>query len=471
MPTDDLLFTSATRLLALLRAREISARELVDAHLAQIERVNPQLNAVVTLTAERARHEAADADRRLAGADPRPLEGLPITIKDSFEMAGVRSTDGTRIFEDHVPLADAVSVARLRAAGGIVLGKTNVPELALDYDCANPVFGRTNNPWDLERSPGGSSGGEGAAIASGCSPLGLGSDLAGSVRIPAHFCGIAALKPTQEAVPRTGHMPVGPMSLSLALMATVGPMARSVGDLALAYNVLRGPDPRDPYILPSPPAEPETEALAGLGCSFYVDGGSTPVAAPIRDAVRAAATALGDAGLRVEERVPPGLDTSFRTFMRFAFADGAAFLRLLAGDRYGEYRPELRRTIESQVELGMLEFFTVGMERDLFRVGIAELLAKTPIVLGPTLPIPAFRYGADGHDIEGTHVGHVDPLWGTAWVNLAGLPAVAVPAGLTPEGLPITVQLVGAPFSEGRLLAAAALLERALGGYQRPPSV
>ena len=469
MATDDLLFASATTLLARLRAREVSSVELVDAHLAQIARVNPRLNAIVTLTADSARAEAADADRRIAAGDPRPLEGLPVTIKDSIETAGVRTTDGTTLFADYVPFADAVAVARWKRAGAIVLGKTNVPELALDYDCANPVFGPTLNPWDPERVPGGSSGGEGAAIASGCSALGLGSDLAGSVRIPAHFCGIVALKPTLEAIPRTGHMPPGIPPLPLALMGTLGPMARTVGDLALAYDLARGPHPSDPYIHPSPAVSEARIDVRGLRCAFYTSGGPTPVAAPIRDATLRAAGALGDAGLHCEERAPRGLDSAHEILIRLILADGGAGFRMLAGERYGDFRPELRRTLESQPALTGMELLLEGMRRDAFRADLAALMEEYPVILAPTLPIPAFRHDHDGHDIDGTHVDHMAPLWGTDWVNLAGLPAVAVPVGLTGDGLPIGVQIVGRPFAEGEILAVARVVEEALGGYRRPP--
>jgi amidase len=469
VPPDDLLFAPAARLLALLRARELSSTELVDAHVARIARVNPRLNAVVTLTPEAARREAAEADRRLRAGEARPLEGLPVTIKDSLETAGVRSTCGTKIFEDYVPASDAVTVARLRAAGAIVLGKTNLPELALDFDCDNPVFGRSNNPWDLERTPGGSSGGEAAAIASGCSPLGLGSDLGGSIRMPAHFCGIAGLKPTLEAIPRTGHMPPSMFPLPIALMATVGPMARRVADLALAFNVLRGSHPSDPYSRPAPAAEPERVALRGLRCAFFTEGGPTPVAAPIREAVRRAARALAAAGLEVEERVPVGLAEVHRVFLTLILADGGAGFRLLAGDRYGELRPQLRQTLERQAPLSALELLLAGIERDVFRADLARLMEDCPVVLAPVLPIAAFRHDHDGHDIEGSHVEHMAPIWGTDWVNLAGLPAVAVPAGATPEGLPIGVHVVGRPFAESEVLAVAAVIEDALGGYRRPP--
>ena len=469
---DALLFASATRLLALLRAREVSATELVDAHLARIAELHPRLNAIVTRTAERARREAADADRRLAAGDaPRPLEGLPVTIKDAFEMAGVRSTDGCRIFADYLPARDAIAVDRWRRAGAIVLGKTNVPELSFDFDCDNLVFGRTNNPWDLERTPGGSSGGEAAAIATGCSPLGLGSDLGGSIRMPSHFCGIVGLKPTVEAVPRTGHMPPGVAPLPVALMGTVGPMARRVEDLALAYNLLRGPHPDDPYIVSSPPADPAAESLRDVACAFFTAGGPTPVAPPICAAVERAAGALADAGLRVEERTPRGLHFVHRVFMTMLTADGGAGFRTMAGERYLELRPSLRAVLDGARELSTTEFLIAAMERDVFRTDLARMMDECPIVLAPTLPIPAFRHDHHGHDIDGTHVEHIDPLWGTDWVNVAGLPAVAVPAGRTADGLPIGVQVVGRRFAEGQVLAVAAVIERALGGYQRPPDL
>jgi Asp-tRNA(Asn)/Glu-tRNA(Gln) amidotransferase A subunit family amidase len=465
----DLLRASATRLLALLRAREISARELVELHLERIARVNPRLNAIVTLTAEQARAAAAIADARLRAGDARPLEGLPVTIKDAFALAGVRSTDGCKLFETYVPETDAVAVERWKRAGAIVLGKTNVPELSFDFDCENPVFGRTNNPWDLARTPGGSSGGEAAAIASGCSPLGLGSDLAGSIRMPAHFCGIAGLKPTVQAVPRTGHLPPGIGPLPLTLMATVGPMARAVEDLALAYELLRGPHPSDPDILPSVAAEPERVDVRRLRCAFYASGGPTPVAAPIQEAVRCAARALADAGLAVEERAPAMLASAHRVFMTLVTADGGSGFRMMAGERFGELRPQLRRFLEASRELSASEFLLAGIERDAIRMEVAELLAACPVILAPVLPIAAFRHDHDGHDVEGVHVEHNDPLWTTDWVNLTGLPAVAVPAGATSDGLPVGVQIVGRPFAEGEVLAVARVVERALGGYRPPP--
>jgi amidase len=246
--SDDLLFAPAHRLVAMLKAKEVSSVELVDACIERIESANRGLNAIVTLVEERAAREAEASDRRLAaGTEVRPLEGLPITIKDSIITAGVRSTWGTKMFEHHVATYDAPTVARLRAAGAIVICKSNTPEMTLDYDCENPLFGATNNPWDHSRVPGGSSGGEAVALAVGMAPLGMGSDYGGSIRVPSHFCGVAGLKPSWGTIPLSGHMSPGPASPPpIAHMATIGPMARYVDDLILAYNIVKGPHPSWP---------------------------------------------------------------------------------------------------------------------------------------------------------------------------------------------------------------------------------
>src|SRR5215470_4138842 len=281
--SDELYFAPARRLLSMLTAREISSTELTRAFYERIRKVNPRLNAIVTLCEERALREAAESDRRLAaGSEIRPLEGLPITIKDSIATEGVRSTDGMKILEHNVPERDAPTVVRYRQAGTVVIGKTNIPEMAMDYDCENPVFGATNNPWNLARVPGGSSGGEAAALAAGFCALGLGSDYGGSIRVPAHFSGVVGLKPTWGTIPGSGHLfgpfdPFIPGPPPAVGMATIGPMARYVDDLTLAYNILRGPDASSPYIVPSNEAHPETLDIKKLRCALFTDGGGVPV--------------------------------------------------------------------------------------------------------------------------------------------------------------------------------------------------
>src|SRR2546425_5503678 len=260
---DELVYTSATSLAQAIRGKLVSSQEVVEAYIHRIEAVNPQLNAIVQLTAEAALAQAREADAAQARGEIKgPLHGVPITIKDSFDTEGVISTAGTKGRASYVPQQDATAVARMRAAGAILLGKTNLPELSLAYESDNLVYGRTNNPYDLSRTPGGSSGGEGAIIAAGGSPLGLGNDAGGSIRIPVHFCGIAGIKPTSGRVPRTGNFP-GPGG-AFDMIWQPGPMARFVEDLSLALPIIAGVDGRDPSIVPVPLGDPKRVDLKTL---------------------------------------------------------------------------------------------------------------------------------------------------------------------------------------------------------------
>src|ERR1022692_3985751 len=277
--SDELFFAPASQLLQMLRSRQVSSAEMVSAFIERIESLNHHVKSVVTLCEERAAEESDVADHRLSGReDVRPLEGLPITIKDSIETKGIRSTDGMKILEHHIPTEDAPTVARLRAAGAIIIAKTNIPEMAMDYDCDNPLFGSTNNPWNTGRVPGGSSGGEAASLASGMCALGLGSDYRGSIRVPAHFCGVVGLKPTWGTIPGSGHMaPSVAAPPPLAQMATIGPMARYVDDLTLAYNIVKGPHPSAPYTVPTAEAHPEKVDLKKIRCAIFTDACDVPV--------------------------------------------------------------------------------------------------------------------------------------------------------------------------------------------------
>src|SRR6266550_7273429 len=301
---DGIVSASAAELAEAIRSKKWSSKEIVEAHLDRIAKVNPKLNAVVQLTAEAARKEADEADAALARGEIKgPLHGVPLTIKDTLETAGVICTGGTKGRANFAPKADATAVARLRAAGGIILGKTNVPELAGAIESDNLVYGRTNNPYDLARTPGGSSGGEAAIIAACGSPLGLGTDAGGSIRIPAHFCGLAAIKPTSGRVPRTGQFPQ-PMG-ARAPVFHVSLIARRVEDLALALPIISGPDFRDNSIVGMPLLDPKAVTLSGLKLAFFDDDG---VASPIKEitaAVRGSAKAFMDAGLTVEEKRTP----------------------------------------------------------------------------------------------------------------------------------------------------------------------
>src|SRR6266851_7253212 len=381
--SDDLFFAPAHQLAAMLRAREVSSIEMVSAFIERIESVNHGLNAVVTLVEERAAREAEEADRRLASKSaPRPLEGLPISIKDSVMTEGVRSTDGMKIFEHYVPAADAPTVARLRAAGAIIIAKTNLPEMAMDYDCDNPVFGATNNPWNHARVPGGSSGGEAAALATGMSPLGLGSDYGGSIRVPSHFCGTVGLKPTWGTIPMSGHMPPGVASPPpLAHMATIGPMARFVDDLTLSYNIIRGAHPSALYTAPTTEAHPEKVDLKKLRCAIFTNAGEIPVASDIRTAIERAGKELEKAGIAVEEVKPP-VDDGARIWWEYAMADGNQLGIEALGDNLKLSRERLRNNMAASPSKSAAEYFKIAMARDAWRLKLAEFLEPSPIILG-----------------------------------------------------------------------------------------
>jgi amidase len=473
---DDVHHAPAHEILALLRSRELSATELTAALYKRIDRVNPELNAIVTLCQERALKSAADSDRRLAGkGEVRPLEGLPVTIKDAIATAGVRSTDGTRILEKNVPERDAPVVARLLAAGAVLLGKTNLPELALDYDCVNPVFGATRNPWDLERVPGGSSGGEAAALAAGLTPLGVGSDYGGSIRVPAHFCGVVGLKPSWGSIPAIGHLlgpldPFAPWPPPLAHMATIGPMARYVDDLTLAYNVLRGPEPGSVYTVPTQRARPESVDLKKVRCAVFTDVAGLPMASEIREAVERAATTLERAGVPVEVATPP-IDAAHRIWLEYHAADGGELLLDALGPHMDTLRERLQQALLAPSPgRSAAEFFDISIQRDTFRVQLAQFMERYPIIISPPFPVTAFPHGALEVDIDGTKHGLLDEVgWPALWVNCAGLPAAVVPVGHDRAGLPIGVQIVGRAFAEETVLAVAKVLEQQLGGFQRPP--
>ncbi len=472
---DELSLAPARRLIAMLLAREVSSIELTRAAYERIRRINPKLNAVVTLCEERALKEAAESDRRPgARSDIRPLEGLPITIKDSIASAGVRSTDGMRILEHHVPDRDAPTVARYRRAGAVMLGKTNIPEMAMDYDCENPVFGATNNPWNPGRVPGGSSGGEAAALAAGLCALGLGSDYAGSIRVPSHFSGVVGLKPSWGTIPGSGHLfgpydPFAPGPPPVANMATIGPMARYVDDLTLAYNILRGPDPSSPYTVPTNEARPETIDVTKVRCALFTDGGGAPVRAEIRAAVERAGKALQKAGVPVDAANPP-IQRAAELWLSYATADGGQPLIEAMGDRIALSRERLRQFMFQPLpSKPAAEFFRIAIQRDTYRIELANFMETYQIVICAPFCITAFEHGALEVDIDGRKYPLPEANWPAVWVNCAGLPAVIVPDGQDKDGLPIGIQVVGRAFGEETVLAIARALEQELGGFQRPP--
>ncbi len=467
-------FMTAGRLLALMERREISSADLVRLFIERCNALNPRLNAVVTLAEERALAEAADSDRRrVRRQGVRALEGLPFTVKDTISTQGIRSTAGTRKLAHHIPERDAATVAHLRAAGAIVIGKSNVPELGGDIDCDNPVFGATSNPWDLSRTPGGSSGGEGAAVAAGLNAFGLGSDTGGSVRIPAHFCGVAGLKPGWGTVSRTGHLPPETAtSPPVHNVATVGPLARCVDDLTLTYNVLKGPSWDSPNTVPSADARPERVVLRDLRCAFFTAlGGQMPVDRDIREAAARAARILGERGIAVEEVTPP-IEESFEENSRYYGADGRRLNLEWYGADIVHCRPKLLKLMVSSLsrETTAADFFKSSMRRDELRCRLAQFMERYPIILTVPCCMTAFRHD-DGEEInlDGATWHRLSAIWPTTWASFYGLPAVVLPAGSDRNGLPVGVQVVGRAFEEEKVLAVARAIEQDLGGYQPPP--
>ena len=473
--SDELDFAPARKLLSTLIAREVSSTELVRAAYDRIRKVNPRLNAIVTLCEERALREAAESDRRLsAKSGIRPLEGLPVTIKECISTEGLRSTVGMKMLEHNVPERDAPTVARYRQAGAVIIGKTNIPEMLSDYDCENPVFGATNNPWHPGRVPGGSSGGEAAALAAGLCSLGLGSDFGGSIRVPAHFSGVVGLKPTWGTIPGSGHLfgpfdPFAPGPPPVVSMATIGPMARYVDDLTLAYNILRGPDLTSPYTVPSNEARPETMDLRKARCALFTDGGGVPVSNEIRAAVEHAGKALQKAGVEVEEAMPP-IQRAAELWWLYATADGGRPLNQAMGDKINLLRPRLLQFLfQPQPSKSAAEFFGIAIQRDMFRIELAKFMERYPIIIGAPFCVTAFEHGALEVDIDGSKCPLFEANWPALWVNCAGLPGAVVSAGRDRDGLPIGVQVVGRAFGEESVLAIAKALEQELGGFQRPP--
>jgi Asp-tRNA(Asn)/Glu-tRNA(Gln) amidotransferase A subunit family amidase len=468
---NDLTFLPAVSMAEQIRKKRISPVELVESHLAQIETLNPRLNAFVQVDAERARRAAHEAEARVMQKKKLGLlHGVPVSIKSSISVAGMRCESGTRLRAGFVAAQDAPLVARLRAAGAIVLGMTNTPELLMAWETDNPLYGRTNNPWDLERTPGGSSGGEAAAIAAGMSAGGVGSDGGGSIRVPAHFSGICGLKPTPGRIPSTGHYPVsaGPF----ALIGVVGPMARTVADLRVLFKVMQGPDIGDTCAAPVPLRWPNEEQARKLRIGYFDDDGRTPVTPETSAAVRTAAEALRGAGFQVERFQPEGLEEARQLWRKFFVAAGGMLLRPMFKGRESDLSPILKQFLEWSAAEPVLTGETLlyaWIQRDELRVRFLAQMQRYHILLCPAAAIPAFRHGERSWMVEGKTVHYLDAWSYTEFFNLLGNPAAVVPVGRSSEGLPIGVQIVGRPWEEEQVLSVAATLEKQCGAWKRPP--
>jgi Asp-tRNA(Asn)/Glu-tRNA(Gln) amidotransferase A subunit family amidase len=467
----ELTFFSALSMAEQIRQKKLSPVELVDAHLVRIANLNSRLNAFVQVDEVRARRDAQRLESdAMRGEFKGPLHGIPISVKSSLDVAGLHCESGTRLRAGNVAARDAVLVSRLKDAGAIVLGVTNTPELLMAWETDNLLYGRTNNPWDLTRTPGGSSGGEAAAIASGCSAGGVGSDGGGSIRVPAHFSGICGLKPTPGRIPSTGHFPVsaGPF----ALLGVVGPMARTVPDLQALFEVMAGPDDSDPCSAPVSLRKIQRDELKQIRIGVFEDDGRTPVTPETRAAVRTAAEALTRAGLQVVPFRPDGLEQARDLWWKLFGTAGGMILGTLTKGREAELSPILCEFLNwaaaEPPHTGQTLLHT-WLLRDELRTRILAQMQLFPILLCPAAAIPAFRHGERLWQVEGKTVKYLDAWSYTEWFNLLGNPGAVVPLGQSPEGLPIGVQIVGRPWKEELVLAVATEVERECGGFRKPP--
>lgn len=481
MPPSPLF--SAREIAAQIRGKEISPVEVARIHLERIERLNPKLNAFVDYQSEAVLTQAREAERAvLRGDDLGPLHGVPLSIKSSIDVAGHRCEAGTRLLAGRIADEDAPLVARLRAAGAVILGVTNVPELLMAWETDNLLYGRTNNPWDLTRTAGGSSGGEAAAISAGLSAGGVGSDGGGSIREPAHFCGICGLKPTPGRIPSTGHFPKagGPF----ALIGVVGPMARTIEDVRILFEAMAGWDDGDTASAPVALREVRDASLRGMGVGFFEDDGRTPVTRETRDAVKRAAGLLVGCGFLVERFRPEGLEEARRRWWDFFGTAGGMTLgpmtsrSMTSGAKSSAHESELSpmlREFQSWTNASPAHtgesLLWAWLGRDEIREKVLFQMRKFPVLLCPTAAIPAFCHGEREWQVEGKTVKYLDAWSYCAWFNLLGFPAVVVPMGFSEQGLPIGVQIVGRPWEEEMMLAVAAKLEEARGPWQGPPQV
>jgi len=481
---EELVFCSASELARLIREGIVPAVAVVEAFLAQIAAHNPALNAIVTLDEEGARRRAEQADVALAeGKIWGPLHGVPVTVKDVFETAGMRTTSSHRSLADYIPEQDATVVARLRYAGAILLGKSNLPDFAAGIQCNSPLFGITNNPWDQQRTPGGSSGGEAAAVAAGLTALGLGSDIGGSIRLPAHFCGLFALKPTDHRVSNAGHIPPPPGSINpVRHMAANGPLARSVSDLRLGLSVIAGPDGRDLDVAPVPLIDMPKRPLATLRFAWSDDFGGVPVSAETREALAQLAADLQQAGCLVERQNPADFDfqDAWRTYGQIY---GAMIYSAMPGvprffiRRLGPlmFRDPIFQSAARSATASAQTYFAALDRRDRLINSLERFLSGYDAWLCPVASVPAFEHrdpkqlaapiDVDGHKVPGSLAG----LGYTSIFNLTGHPAVVAPLTRSKDGLPIGVQLIGRRWGEMALLNTAEALTDISGPFRRPP--
>jgi Asp-tRNA(Asn)/Glu-tRNA(Gln) amidotransferase A subunit family amidase len=463
-------YSTIAEIRELIRTKNISPPEVVAAHLERAAALQPKLNAFVHLDAPAAREQARHAEQEvLRGDDLRALHGVPVTVKSCIDVAGWPCPSGSLLRKHYVASQDAVLVARLKAAGAIVLGNTNTPEFLMAYETDNRVSGKTSNPWDLSRSAGGSSGGEAAAIAAGCSMGGVGSDGGGSIRVPAHFCGICGLKPTPGRIPATGHFPAGVGAF--AWIGVVGPMARTIADVRALFEVMAGPDPGDALSAAVPIREVDDRQRKGLRVGILESDALGVADEETSAAVKKAANNLAAQGFEVEPLRLRGLD---RVIELWWFFFGPAIAHLfrpsVAGqeDQLSAIFREYLEVAEAEPKVTLDSFLAACAERDVLRAEILRQMRDVPILLSPVSSTTAFLHG-EGTWRPAAKECYRDTMRFSQWLNLAGLPGASVPVGVSAQGLPIGVQVIGRPHEEELVLAVAEQIENARGPWQSPP--
>lgn len=460
---DALLYASAKNMARQIREKRVSAFELTSALIARIERVNPRINAIVQLNAEQALALARKADEQLARGEPLgPFHGVAMTVKGAWDCQGLINSGGTLGRRHLVAQQDATVIARMKRAGAIPLAVTNLPELSLAFESDNLIYGRSLNPYRLDRTPGGSGGGGAAAIAAGCSPFEVGGDMGGSIRVPSHFCGIAGLKTTLGRVPLTGYFP-GPFGVP-TLMATAGPMARYVEDLIETLPLLSGPDSSDANVAPVPVEAPAQVRLKQLRVAFHTHNGLYPCTPETVEVIERAAQALQSEVALIEPVQPERLEEGLEIALGLLFMDGGQGVRLLAlSAGTTELSPLLQQTLrllENRAADGAAISLLLA-RRDQFRMRVHAFFERYDVILCPACAFAALPHGQSLEHLAGFSYTFVH--------NLSGCPAVVVRCGTSPEGLPIGVQVVSAPWCEHIGLAVAARLEEIFGGFQPPP--
>lgn len=482
---DSLNFTPAHELARMIATKGISSQEVLAAHLRQIKKHNPGLNAIVTLDEEAAGVRAKEADAAIAKNEIwGPLHGVPVTVKDTFETQEMRTASSYKNLSKYVPTQDATVVERLRKAGAIIVGKTNMSMLATDFQCNSPVFGRTNNPWNPDYTPGGSSGGSGAAVAAGLSPLDVGSDLGGSVRVPAHFCGVFGLKPTENRISSFGHIPdwhipgISGGIKPIHHMGTYGPLARTVDDLSLCLDLIEGPDMKDASVYPVVDGGLSDNSLSEYELGWCRGFAGAPVSGDTEQAMEKLATELDRLGCNIEETLPKefNFEVAWKTWGEVVASELASamplFMKVLFWVLFmTSGRSPMDRGITRGLKASRRRYHIALSQRLSLTNTMERFLSGVDAWLCPVACTPAFTHRRTGASVEvdGVDVPYMLAAGGyTSVFNVTGHPSVVIPIGKSQEGLPIGVQIVGRKWSDRKLLMIAKALEEVASGYERP---